>query len=189
MASNVEARRADFAPRTGGIEDRLDGLTALEEAILRAPPADAGGPARRSAPQPAGIAKRHLFAARGAGRAPARRQPLIKETTRPYLRDTQDHALPLHDLVETGRDLSTGLMNLILSMQAHRTSEIMRVLTIIATIFIPLTFVAGIYGMNFAPERSPWNMPELHWRFGYPAALFAMLLIAAGLLLFFRRKG
>jgi magnesium transporter len=68
-------------------------------------------------------------------------------------------------------------------------NEIMKVLTIIATIFIPLSFIAGLYGMNFERSVSPWNMPELGWTWGYPFALGLMALVAAGLLVFFRRRG
>jgi magnesium transporter len=70
-----------------------------------------------------------------------------------------------------------------------RMNEIMKVLTIIATIFIPLGFIAGVYGMNFDHAISPFNMPELHWYFGYPLALGLMLAVAGGLLAYFRRKG
>jgi magnesium transporter len=65
----------------------------------------------------------------------------------------------------------------------------MKVLTVIATIFIPLSFIAGVYGMNFNPERSAWNMPELNWAFGYPFALALMLAVAVGFLVYFHRKG
>jgi magnesium transporter len=71
---------------------------------------------------------------------------------------------------------------------SHRLNEVMKVLTIIATIFIPLTFVAGIYGMNF-DRSSPWNLPELGWRYGYPACLLAMAALGGALYLWFRRKG
>ncbi|MGB9359664.1 MAG: CorA family divalent cation transporter, partial [Acidimicrobiia bacterium] len=70
-----------------------------------------------------------------------------------------------------------------------RLNETMKVLTIIATIFIPLSFVASLYGMNFDPSVSPWNMPELRWRLGYPFSLGLMLLMAVGMLMYFRRKG
>jgi magnesium transporter len=80
-------------------------------------------------------------------------------------------------------------MDVYLSSVSNRMNEVMKVLTVIATVFIPLTFVSSIYGMNFDPKVSPWNMPELAWRFGYPFALLVMLLIAVGLLYFFRRRG
>lgn len=113
---------------------------------------------------------------------------LITQDTRLYLRDCHDHALQILDIVETYRDISSGLMDFYLSTASHRMNEVMQVLTVIGAIFIPLTFVTGLYGMNF-DERSPYNMPELHWRYGYPAALGLMLLITLGLLFYFWRKG
>ncbi len=113
----------------------------------------------------------------------------IGEDTRVYLRDCYDHTFQVMDLLESYRELGAGLMETYLSSLGNRTNEVMKVLTIIATIFIPLTFLAGVYGMNFRPESSPWNMPELAWRYGYPACLLVMALVAGGLLLYFRRKG
>jgi magnesium transporter len=81
------------------------------------------------------------------------------------------------------------MMELQLSTVSNRTNEVMRVLTVIATIFIPLTFLSSIWGMNFDGSISPWNMPELRWRYGYPAALGVMLAVAVWLLIFFWRKG
>jgi hypothetical protein len=75
------------------------------------------------------------------------------------------------------------------SLAGQRMNEVMKVLTIISTVFIPLSFIAGLYGMNFNPEVSAWNMPELNWVFGYPAALTVMALCAGAMLLFFARKG
>jgi magnesium transporter len=115
--------------------------------------------------------------------------PLITPETRLHLRDCYDHTVQLIDLMETYRELSSDLMEMYLSSVSNRTNEIMRVLTIIATLFIPLTFLAGIYGMNFDPEVSPWNMPELKWYWGYPFALAVMALVAISQLLFFRRRG
>lgn len=114
---------------------------------------------------------------------------LVSEATKPYLRDCQDHSAQLMDVLDNCRDLSTTLMDAYLSTVALRTNEVMRVLTIISTIFIPLTFIVGVYGMNFDVSSSPFNMPELRWYYGYPMVLLAMLLIAMGLLMFFRRKG
>jgi len=114
---------------------------------------------------------------------------LISDSTRTYLRDCHDHAVRIVDLVETYRELNTGLMELYQSAVGQRMNEIMKVLTIIATIFIPLTFIAGVYGMNFNAEASPLNMPELSWYFGYPLALAVMVGIAFGLVLYFRRRG
>ena len=114
--------------------------------------------------------------------------PLITERTQMFLRDCYDHALQIMDLLDTTRDLSSSLIELNRANAANRMNEVMKVLTIIATIFIPITFVAGIYGMNFNPEASRWNMPELDWVFGYPAALGVMIAIVVVMLVFFRRK-
>ena len=115
--------------------------------------------------------------------------PLIDEHTRVYLRDCEDHAIQLIDMIETYREIASGLVDIHLSSLSNRMNEVMKVLTIIATIFIPLTFVAGIYGMNFDPSVGPWNMPELGWRYGYPTVLALMLVVAFGLLAWFRRMG
>jgi len=112
---------------------------------------------------------------------------LLSETTRLYLRDCYDHTVRVIDFVETYRDMTSSLLDTYLSSVSQRMNDIMKVLTIIATIFMPLTFVVGVYGMNF-DTASPWNMPELHWRYGYFYALGVMFVIALGMLLYFRRK-
>ena len=114
--------------------------------------------------------------------------PLIGDETRVYLRDVADHVALAIDIIETYREMVSSLVDLYLSSISNRMNEIMKVLTIIATIFIPLSFVAGLYGMNFDTATSPLNMPELHWYWGYPAALGLMLVMAGGLLIFFRRR-
>jgi magnesium transporter len=115
--------------------------------------------------------------------------PLVGSETRLFLRDCYDHTVQLIDLLETFRDLGSDLRDLFLSSASNRLSEIMKVLTIISTIFIPLTFIAGIYGMNFDPDSSPWNMPELRWYYGYPITLLVMLAIGVSLLIYFWRNG
>ncbi|MHB9049429.1 MAG: magnesium/cobalt transporter CorA [Pirellulales bacterium] len=115
--------------------------------------------------------------------------PLITGDTRVYLRDCYDHVVQLIDLVETYRELGADLRDLHLATISNRTNEIMKVLTVIATVFMPLTFIAGLYGMNFHTDVSPWNMPELTWYLGYPFALALMGLVAGWMLLFFRRRG
>ncbi len=109
--------------------------------------------------------------------------PRITKETQVYLRDVYDHAVQALDTVETLRDLASGLTDLYLSSVGHRTNEVMKVLTIMASIFIPLTFLAGIYGMNFE------HMPELARPWAYPALLGLMLAVAAGMVWYFRRKG
>ena len=109
--------------------------------------------------------------------------------TRVFMRDCADHLRQASDLVESYRDIATGLMDLYLSLMSQRMNEVMKVLTIIATVFIPLSFIAGLYGMNFDPSVSRWNMPELSWPFGYPLALGAMFAVAGVMLVYFWRKG
>jgi magnesium transporter len=109
--------------------------------------------------------------------------PLVQETTQIYLKDAYDHAIQVLDTLETFRDTSTALMDIYLTSISNRTNEVMKVLTIIATIFIPLTFVTSLYGMNFT------YMPELQWFWGYPLALFAMVSIAVVEILYFWRRG
>jgi len=107
---------------------------------------------------------------------------LIKETTVIYLRDVYDHTIQVIDTVETFRDMISGMLDVYLSSISNKMNEVMKVLTIIATIFIPLTFLAGVYGMNFR------YMPELEWHGGYFAVLFLMVIIGLGLLIYFRKK-
>jgi magnesium transporter len=114
---------------------------------------------------------------------------LISPDVRIYLRDCYDHTVQVIDMVETYRELASGLMDVYLSSVGNKMNEIMKFLTIVSSIFIPLTFIAGIYGMNFNTEKSPWNMPELEWYWGYPACLAAMLVTAGGLVYFFWRRG
>ena len=113
---------------------------------------------------------------------------LVPASVEAYLRDTYDHTVQLIDIVETYRELSSGLLDLYLSSISTRMNEVMKVLTIVSTIFIPLTFLAGIWGMNFNPESSPWNMPELSAYYGYPLALAAMVLVGILLAAYFRWK-
>lgn len=113
----------------------------------------------------------------------------LNDETRTHLRDCYDHAVQVLDLIENHRELASGLMDFHMSMVSHRMNEIMKVLTITATIFIPLSFVAGLYGMNFDQAASPWNMPELRLPYGYFGALGVMGAMAVGMLVYFKRKG
>lgn len=107
---------------------------------------------------------------------------LVTATTQPFLRDLYDHTIQVIDTIETFRDLITGMLDLYLSSISNRMNEIMKVLTIMSTLFIPLTFLVGVYGMNFD------ILPELHWRWGYFALWGVMFCIAGGMFVFFRRK-
>ena len=113
---------------------------------------------------------------------------LIKSGTKIYLRDCYDHCVHALDLVESYREMASSLLEVYLSSLSNRMNDVMKVLTIIATIFIPLSFIVGLYGMNFDRSVSAWNMPELGMRFGYPMLLLLMLLVVVLMLVFFRRK-
>ncbi len=112
----------------------------------------------------------------------------ISDSTRTYLRDAYDHAIQLMDIVETFREIASGLLDVYLTSQGTRLNEVMKVLTIIATIFMPMSFITSLYGMNF-DTSSPYNMPELAWRFGYFMALGLMAAIGIGFIWWFWRKG
>ena len=114
---------------------------------------------------------------------------LISPEVRVYLRDCYDHAVQVMDIVETYRELASGLMDVYLSSVSNKMNEVMKFLTVMSSIFIPLTFIAGVYGMNFNTEKSPWNMPELNWYWGYPAFWALMIAIASALVYFFWRRG
>jgi len=107
---------------------------------------------------------------------------LIKKQTNPYFRDVYDHTIQVVDMVETMRDMNSGMFDMYLSSISNRMNEVMKVLTIIATIFIPLTFIAGIYGMNFE------YMPELKWRWAYFSVWGVIVLVVAGMIWYFKRK-
>lgn len=182
----VDAVVDHYFPVLDQLGERLD---ALEERALSHPGRDAVGQIQE--------VRHGLLAVRRAiwplreEVASLLREPTgaITQETAVYFRDTYDHIVQLIELVEIFREIATGLMELQFSGMAQRTNETMRVLTIIATIFIPLSFIASVYGMNFDRETSRWNMPELGWSLGYPFALGLMLAVALGLLAFFRRKG
>ena len=182
----LDAAIDGFFPLLEGLGERL---VALEEAVLAHP--------THETMQEIYAVRRTLIALRRA-LWPLRQavqtfgcddSGLVSASTRLFLRDCYDHVLQVLDVLENYRELVTGLMDTYLSSQSHHLNEVMKVLTIISTIFMPLTFIAGIYGMNFKSESSPWNMPELSWTWGYPFSLLLMAAIAMSLLVYFRRKG
>lgn len=105
-----------------------------------------------------------------------------------YFADVYDHVVHLIDSLDTYKDLTSGLMDIYINSLNTRMNEVMKVLTIISTIFMPLTFIVGVYGMNFHPESSPWNMPELNAKYGYPVVMLVMLLIVLGMIRYFKFK-
>ena len=107
---------------------------------------------------------------------------VMKESTRIYLRDVYDHTVQVIDTLETFRDMVSGMIDIYLSGLSYKMNEIMKVLTLIATIFIPLTFVVGLYGMNFK------NMPEIEWEYGYFSVLVVMAIMVVGMLIYYRKK-
>lgn len=109
--------------------------------------------------------------------------PLIKNATLPYLRDLHDHAVQVIESIDSYREMLTGLMELHYSVLSNRMNATMKTLTIISAIFIPLSFIAGVYGMNFD------NMPELHWQNGYYYTLVLMSTVAVGFVLYFKKRG
>ncbi len=114
---------------------------------------------------------------------------LISTETRVYIRDVYDHMVQLIEVLENYRELGSDLMDIYLSSQSNKLNEVMKVLTVIATIFMPLSFIVGIWGMNFDPDRSPYNMPELRWRYGYPMAWGVILAVSGSMLFWFWKRG
>jgi len=115
--------------------------------------------------------------------------PCIQHDTRVFLRDCYDHTVQILDLLESYREMASSMLEVYLSSVSNRLNASMRVLTIIATLFIPLTFIVGVYGMNFGSNTtSRWAMPELRWEYGYPAVWLAMIVIAAVMLYLFKRN-
>ncbi len=128
--------------------------------------------------------RRILWPQREALRSLSRDEhPLISSTVQTYLRDCHDHSVQISEVVDSYREIVAAIASTYLTMVGNRTNEVMKVLTIMASIFIPLTFMAGVYGMNFQ------YMPELHFHYAYPAIWLAMAAVALGMLIYFHRKG
>ncbi len=113
---------------------------------------------------------------------------LVGDDTRVFFQDCYDHTVQILDMAEYHREMTGGMVELYLTGISHRTNEVMKVLTIMASIFIPLTFITGVYGMNFNPAAGAWSMPELNTPWGYAATWLVMVAIGVGMLLFFRHK-
>jgi len=160
-----------------------DQLSDLEEEILARPTPRGLRRIHRMRRQLLGL-RRAVWPQREAVSVLIREEsPLVTAQVKQYLRDCHDHTVQIADVIETYRELAASLMDIYLSSTSQRTNEVMKVLTIMASIFIPLTFVAGVYGMNFE------HLPELKLPWAYPALLGLMVLIAVGMLIYFRRRG
>jgi len=165
------------------VEEIGEQLHDIEEAILERP--------SQSALHQIHVLRRQLLALRRAvwpqreavAHLMREDNSVVTPEVREYLRDCHDHAVQIVDVIETYRELAGNLMEIYLSGLSQRTNEVMKVLTIMASIFIPLTFIAGLYGMNFE------YLPELHYRWAYPVLLGLMLAISIGMLFYFRRRG
>lgn len=179
----LDAMVDEFYPLLESIGERFE---VLEAAILDTPKQALMGDIR-AIKQDLLILRRAAWPVREVLSALERDESVPREV-RPFYRDCYDHTVEILDMVETYREVAGGLAELYLSSTSYRANEIMRVLTVMASLFIPLTFVTSLYGMNFNPEVSPLNMPELNLPWGYPAAIVTMVLMAAGLVAFFRRR-
>ena len=113
---------------------------------------------------------------------------LIKKDTHIFIRDLYDHTIQVIETIETFRDMVSGMVDMYMSSVSNKMNEVMKVLTIFAAIFIPLTFIAGIYGMNFDPGASVFNMPELGWQYGYPMVWTVLISVSVIMLVYFKRK-
>lgn len=164
-------------------------LEELEELVLRDPRRETLTLIFRAKRDLMGL-RRAVWPQREAINALLRDQhALISEAVRPYLRDAHDHLAHIVDVTETYREFAGAFVDVYLSSVSNRTNDVMRVLTVVATIFIPLTFIAGVWGMNFDPDTSPFNMPELRWKYGYFAAMGLMGAIALVMMGAFWRAG
>ncbi len=174
-----------YFPALEALGERLE---ALEEQVVLAP-ADGMVHQIHGLKRELLVVRRAIWPMRDACNSLLRDpNPLIREETRLYLRDSHDHIIQIIDMLETYRELGSDLMDIYLSSLSNRLNSVMKVLTIIATIFMPLSFLASLYGMNF--DRShPLNMPELGWRYGYVSLLGVMTLATVGMLYYFRRQG
>jgi magnesium transporter len=163
-------------------------LEDLEQRILENPSPECLGAIHR-AKRSLIVLRKSLWPQREVVNALLREESeLIAAPTQPYLRDCYDHAVQVLELIESYREMASSLQDLYLTGISNRMTEVMKVLTIMASIFIPLSFLAGLYGMNFDSEASPWNMPELRFRYGYPIFLLVLVAIGVSMLWLFKRR-
>jgi len=165
------------------LEALAERLEELEQRILLSPAQDAVAEVYQTRRELLGI-RRAVYPQREAVASLMRDEsPFVSEEVQVHLRDCYEHAIQISDVIETYREITGGLVELNMSSLSNRMNHVMQVLTLMASIFIPLTLIAGIYGMNFE------HMPELHLRWGYPVALLAMAGVGFGMVLYFRHRG
>jgi len=174
-----------YFPALERIGDELD---RIEDELLDAPPLTMSS-RLRAVKRELVETRRALWPLREVLTTMAADAVVVNDETRLYLRDCQDRCAQLLDLLASYRELAADLVDQQVSVAGQRMNEVMKVLTVMASVFIPLTFISSLYGMNFDPDASPFNMPELRWAFGYPFALLLMLVTACGLVSYFRRRG
>jgi len=170
------------------LEDLGEQIEDLEEQLVKGPSREALGRIHQIKRELL-LLRRMLWPQREAVSGLLRGElELIRRETHVYLRDCYDHTIQVMDLIETYREMTASLLDMYMSGVSNRLNDIMRVLTIIATLFIPLSFITGIYGMNFENPASPWAMPELRWYYGYPLFWLIIAVTALGMLVFFKRR-
>ncbi|MBI2424476.1 MAG: magnesium/cobalt transporter CorA [Candidatus Hydrogenedentes bacterium] len=176
----------DFFPQVDVLGERLE---ELEEEVLRSPSVETLNEIHRTRHALLAM-RRNISSTREVMNALLRDTGgKIEENTRVYLRDCYDHAIQLLDIIESQREIAAGLLDVYLSSVNNRMNEVMKVLTVIATLFIPLTFLVGVYGMNFDTQVSPYNMPELENPYGYPVLLAIMAVVIVAELGYFYYRG
>ncbi|MCG2461400.1 magnesium/cobalt transporter CorA [Flavobacteriaceae bacterium F89] len=164
------------------LENIYDQLEALEEEVYYDPTPETAHNIQQLKKEVMGVRKWAFPVKELIGKLIDSESPLITKETKLYLRDVLDHCNEINENLQLYREMSTSLMELYMTNVSNKMNEVMKVLTIMASIFIPLTFIAGVYGMNFD------FMPELHWKYGYFMVLGVMLLLFIGMMLYFKRK-
>lgn len=187
MYAIIDAVVDSYFPLLTSLADRLD---SIEDEILEEEDEDEAPSRMYQIRRDLLTIRRAVWPAREALNSLIRDTiPLISNTTRVYLRDCYDHAVRITDLLDMYREVGSALMEVHYTRASNKLNEVMKVLTIITVLFIPPTLIAGIYGMNFNPEKSPLNMPELSWYMGYPFALLLMVLVSLGLYVYLYWQG
>ena len=170
------------------LEQLGDRIEQAEESILEEPSAEALKEIQRLKHELMFVRKSIWSLREVVARLERGDSRLLQRPTLAYFRDLYDHTITTIETLESYRETLSGLVDLAMSSMSNKMNEVMKTLTIMASIFIPLSFIAGIYGMNFDTSAGPWNMPELRWAMGYPIILLGMGFLAAVMLFYFKRR-